>query len=199
MMTFDPKFTISEDILNKCTVFAKNSVNTSIDKYARRNQFDIETIMRQIQIGKIGEEGVYEKTSVLYPALSKPDHQIYDKKDKSWSSDLIDSPSGIHIAVKTQDIGSAISFGESWVFQYGNGGKYDCDTGVFKTVDPKHYVAFVGVNVPKRVGTLRAIVKIQWLHDKKLFKEMKKKDLRGNKVAVYYEDLEKFKDELWQL
>jgi len=199
MTTIDPKFIISENLLEKCLSFAKSSVNTSSDKYASRNQFDVEKIVKDIRVGKIGEEGVYEKVSVLYPELSKPDHQIYSKKDKSWSSDLIDEPSGIHIAVKSQDIGSAISFGESWVFQYGNGGKYDCDTGVFKTVDPKHYVAFVGVNIPKRVGTLRAIVKIQWLHDKKLFKEMKKQSLRGNKVAVYYEDLEKYKNELWQL
>lgn len=199
MTIINPKFTISEDILNKCTAFAKSSVNTSTDKYARRNQFDGEKIVKDIRNGKVGEEAVYEKVSALYPDLSLPDHQIYAKKDKSWSPDLIALASGIHVAVKSQDIESAINFGESWVFQYGNGGKYDCDIGVFKTTDPNHYVAFVGLNVPKRNGQIRAIVKVQWLHDKKLFKEMKKQSLRGNKVAVYYEDLEKYSNELWQL
>lgn len=199
MTTIDPNFIISEDILTKCLTFAKSSVNTSSDKYARRHQFDVEKIVKDIRNGKVGEEAVYAKVSSLYPDLSKPDHQIYSKKDKSWSPDLIDSTSGMHLAVKSQDIESAINFGESWVFQYGNGGQYDCDTGVFKTNDPNHYVAFVGLNVPKRKGSIRAIVKVQWLHDKKLFKEMKKQSLRGNKVAVYYEDLEKYQEELWQL
>lgn len=199
MTNINPKFTITEDLLKKCLAFAKSSVNTSTDKYASRNQYDVEKIVMDIRNGKVGEEAVYAQVSALYPELSKPDHQIYAQKDKSWSPDLIDSASGIHIAVKSQDISSAINFGESWVFQYGNGGKYDCDTGVFKTTDPNHYVAFVGLNVPKRTATIKALVKIQWLHDKKLFKEMKKQSLRGNKVAVYYEDLEKHPNELWQL
>lgn len=199
MTIIDPNFLISEDVLNKCLTFAKQSVNTSADKYASRQQFDLEKIIKDIRNGKVGEEAVYEKISALYPNLSKPDHQIYDKKNKSWSPDLADKSSGIHLAVKSQDIESAINFGESWVFQYGSGGKYDCDTGVFNDAKPNHYVAFVGLNVPKRKGSIRAIVKIQWLHTNNLFKEMKKKNLRGNKVAVYYEDLDKYKEELWQL
>lgn len=199
MTTIDPKFTITADNLIKCMAFAKSSVNTSSDKYASRNQFDIDKIIRDIRNGKVGEEGAYEKILAIYPELSKPDYQIYAKKDKSWSPDLTDSASGVHIGVKSQDRESADHFGESWVFQYGNGGKYDCDTGVFKTTDPNHYVAFIALNVPKKVGNVRAIVKVQWLHDKKLFKEMKKASLRGNKVAVYFSDLELYTDELWQL
>lgn len=199
MTTIDPKFLINEDTFNKCTSFAKASVSTSADKYARRNQFDIEKIAKDIRNGKLGEEGVYAKVISVLPKLSLPDHNIYDKKNKNWAPDLKDADSEIRIAVKSQDIDSSLSFGESWVFQFGNGGKYDCDTGVFKETDPNHYVAFVALNSPKRFGTIRALVKIQWLHDKKLFKEMKKQSLRGNKVAVYYDDLEKYKDELWQL
>ena len=199
MTTIDPKFTITLDNLLKCTAFAKSSVNTSSDKYASRNQFDIDKIMRDIRTGKIGEEGAYEKISSIYPELSKPDYQIYSKKDKSWSPDLIDSESGLHLAVKSQGIESALAFEDSWVFQYNDGKNYDCDKGVFKEVNDKHYVAFTSINVPKRIGEIRAIVKIQWLHDKKLFKEMKKQSLRGNKVAVYMDDLEQYGDQLWQL
>lgn len=186
-------------MFTKCGNFARSSVSTSTDKYARRNQFDVEKIAKDIRNGKIGEEAVYEKLLESLPDLSKPDHNIYLKGDKSWDPDLKAMESGVRVAVKSQDIESSINFGESWVFQYGMGGKYDCDTGVFKEVDDKHYVAFVALNVPKRRGELRAVVKIQWLHDKKLFKEMKKQSLRGNKLAVYYDDLIKFKEELWQL
>jgi hypothetical protein len=202
MTHIDPKFIISQDILDKCLTFAKSSVNTSSDKYARRNQFDVEKIVKDIRNGKVGEEAVYEKISAIYPQLSKPDHQIYDKKNKSWDPDLKDAASTMRLAVKSQDIESAIAFGESWVFQFNDGKKYDCDTGIFGATsisDSNHFVSFVALNVPKRTGIIKAVVKVRWLHDKKLFKEMKKQALRGNKVAVYYEDLEKYKDELWQL
>lgn len=198
-MPIESKFIITPEIYEKCSKFAKDSVNTSADKYARRNQFDVEKICKDIRNGKIGEEGVWENISKLYPALTQPDHAIYSKKNKSWDPDLKDLESGVRIGVKSQDYDSALNFGESWVFQFGNGGKYDCDSGVFKESDPNYYIAFVALNVPKRRGEIRALVKIQWLHSKKLFKEMQKQSLRGNKLAVYYDDLEKHKEELFQL
>lgn len=198
-MTIEPNFEISPEVYTKCTNFANDSVKTSADKYARRNQNDVYKIMKDIRNGKIGEEAVYAKVVERFPKISEPDHNIYDKKDKSWAPDLKDADSDLRLAVKSQDFESAVNFGDSWVFQFGNGGKYDCDTEIFKEIDPNHYVAFVSLNVPKRKGTIRAIVKVSWLHEKKLFKEMKKQSLRGNKVAVYLEDLEKYKEELWQL
>lgn len=199
-MIDDPKFEITKEMLEKCSSFADNSVGTSTDKYARRGQMNASKIRNDIRNGKIGEEGVWEKISKLYPTLSKPDHNIYDKKEKNWEPDLKDVDSGIRVAVKTQDYQSELDFSRSWVFQFGGGGKFDCDTGIFgKQLDANHYVSFVSINVPKRIGELRAVVKVQWLHDKKLFKEMKNPNLRGNKVAVYYEDLEKYADQLWQL
>jgi len=193
------QFIITPEVFEKCTTFAKKSVSTSSDKYARRNQFDVEKIVKDIRNGKIGEEGVHSLLLNKFPKLLPPDHNIYDKNNKSWEPDLKDEASDIRIAVKSQDIESAIHFGESWVFQFGNGGKYDCDTGVFKSVDDNHYVAFVALNVPKRKGEIKAIVKVQWLHDNKLFKAMQKQNLRGNKVAVYFENLQKHEKDLWQI
>lgn len=196
----DPKFEITKDILDRCFTFANDSVGTSTDRYARRGQMNPLKIRDDIRNGKIGEEAVWEKVSKLYPNLSKPDLGVYSKKEKNWDPDLKDTESSLRIGVKTQDYQSELDFSRSWVFQFGNGGKFDCDTGIFgKELDSNHYVCFVSVNVPKRIGELRALVKVQWLHDKKLFKEMKNPNLRGNKVAVYYEDLEKYSDQLWQL
>ena len=192
------KYIISDEMYQKCEQFAKDSVLTSADKYARRNQFDVEKIKKDIRNGKLGEQGTHNILSSQYPNLSQPDYQIYDKSQKNWDPDLKDT-SGIRVAVKSQDIDSAINYGESWVFQFGNGKNYDCDTAVFKEIDDNHYVAFNALNVPKRFGVIRAVVKISWLHEKKLFKEMKVHQLRGNKVAVYYEDLEKYSNELFQL
>lgn len=195
----DPKFTITEEAFDKCVTFAKDSVGTSADKYARRNQNNVSKIMDDIRNGKLAEEFVYQKLVEIYPNISTPDYTIYDKKKKSWDPDLKDPKVPIRVAVKSQEIKSEIAYGRSWVFQYGNGGKYDCDTGVFGDKDDNHYVCFVSLNVPKKVGELRALVKIQWLHDEKLFKPMKMKNLQGNKLAVYYEDLEKHADKLWQI
>lgn len=196
----EPKFEISKEIFEKCVKFGLDSAPSSSDKYARRNQSDPIKIAKDIRNGKIAEEMAYAKVVDKYPNLSQPDFNIYTKKDKSWDPDLKDADSSIRVAVKSQDIESALHYGESWVFQFGNGGKYDCDTGIFgKSIDPDHYVCFVLLNVAKRVGSLRGIVKVQWLHDKKLFKSMQKQNLQGNKVAVYYEDLEKYSNDLWQL
>jgi len=185
-------------MIETATDFAEKSVMTSADKYAKRNQSNIDRIKAQIKEGKIGEMISYQHLSQFLPEISKPDLSIFDKSKKNWDPDLKD-PSGLRIAVKSQDIVSAINYGESWVFQFGNNGNYDCDVGVFKENDDNHYVTFNSLNVPKRIGTVKALVKIKWLHEKKLFKEMKVHQLRGNKVAVYFDDLQNYENELFQL
>jgi len=195
MPAYDVKLTISEELLNKCTQFAKDSVNTSADKYARRNQSNISKIIEDIRNGKIAEEVVWSTLSKIYPNLSQPDFNIYDKKNKNWNPDLRDQSIPLKLAVKSQEIKSEIAYGRSWVFQYGNG-KFDCDTGVFGTIDDTHYVSFVSLNIPKRTAEIHAIVRIKWLHENKLFKPMKMKNLQNNKLAVYYEDLIKLPNQL---
>lgn len=199
LFMFDVNFIIDSEMFEKCTEFAEKSVETSLDKYARRNQFNKEKIIKDIRNGKIGEEIVYRSLIKNYPNLTAPDYEIYQKQDKSWDPDLRDLDSGIRIGVKSQDIESAIHFGESWVFQFNYGKSYDCDTGVFKEEDENHYIAFCSLNIPKKTGMIRGIVLVKWLHQNGLFKEMKKVSLQGNKVAIYYEDLEKFGNQLWRL
>jgi len=198
-MQLNENLVITPEIYEKCKQFAKASVSSSVDKYAKRNQFDVEKITKDIMNGKIGEELVYSQLISKFPKLNPPDHQIYSKKEKSWSPDLKDLGSGTKIAVKSQDISAEIAFSRSWVFQYNNSRKFDCDTGIFGKDQDNHYVTFVSLNVPKRMGIIRAIVKVSWLHQNKMFKEMKKQSLKGNKLAVYFDDLEKFTDELNQL
>ena len=198
-MNFNPQFVISSKVFNKCDEFAQASLDTNSNRYARRNQFNIAKIAKDIRNGKIAEEYVYQNISPFYADLTAPDYQIYAAKNKSWDPDLKSEATKLNLAVKSQDIESALAYGESWVFQFNNGGNYDCDKGIFKEKNPNHYVAFVALNVAKKTGSLRAVVKVDWLHQKHLFKEMKKKTLRGNKVAVYFEDLEKYPKQLFQL
>jgi len=192
---------ITQDMITKCAGFASASVNSSADQYARRNQYNVKKIEKDIKVGKIGEECVYNYLVEKFPTLTKPDHNIYSKENKSWDTDLKDLDSDIRISVKTQDIEASYSWGESWVFQgnFNSKVKTDYDKEVFENKNPNHYVAFVLLNVPKRVAIIKAIVKIDWLHENDLFKLMQKQSLQGNKSAVYFEDLEKYSDQLFQL
>lgn len=188
------KIIISEDIIDNCINFAQACVKGNADRYARRNQLDINKIIKDIKIGKIGEEIVYQQLVQFYPNLTKPDYTIYGSSQKSWDPDLKDLDSKLRIAVKSQDIESALNFGESWVFQFNNNANYDCDVEVFKEKNPNHYVAFIALNVPKRTAMIRGIIQIEWLHANHLFKDMKKQNLRGNKLAVYFDDLSKYEN-----
>ena len=195
-MQINININISEEIFDKAKAFADASVDSSADKYARRNQNDLEKIKQDIKTGRIGEEIVYQELKKHYPDLTAPDYNIYDASSKSWDTDLKDSASGIKIAVKTQDYRSDLEFGTSWVFQFNNNKNFDCDTEIFKDKDDNHYVALVSLNIPKRTARIRAIVKTSWLHENKMFKDMKQEYLKNNKLAVYYDDLEKFEDKL---
>lgn len=188
---------IHEDIVDRAIEFSEASVSSNANKYARRNQNDIEKIKQDIKIGRIGEEIVYLSLKDKFSDISKPDYTIYDAKDKSWDPDL--KTNNIKIAVKSQDIRSDLQFGTSWVFQFNNNKSYDCDKEIFKETNDNQYVAMVSLNVPKRQAEIKAIVKVSWLHEKKLFKDMKQEYLKGNKLAVYYEDLLNFKEDLFQL
>lgn len=204
MINIDPFFKITEEVLDKCREFAKNSIETSIDLYAVRHDFNpndpaaieraTDKFSRDITIGKIGEEFVYQKYSP-YINLSPPDYQIYSKAEKSWSPDL--KSDKISIAVKSQDIRSKLDNDESWIFQLGSKGK-DLDKEIFNSIDDNKYVSFVSLNIPKRSGQIMAVVKLSWLHKNNLFKNARSINLT-NKSAVYMDDLIEYKEDLFQL
>jgi hypothetical protein len=191
----DPNFVITPELFEKCTTFGLQSGSTSADAYAKRNQKDLSKIEKDIRNGKIAEQAVHDKLVSLYPNLSLPDFNIYSKKDKSWDPDLKDS-SGLRVAVKSQEAASALAYGESWVFEYGTSNSKG-DVGIFGKDIAKHYVCFVNLNITKLIGSIRAIVSVEWLRNNDLFKPMKLSYLTS-KRAVYYSDLEKFEN-LWQL
>lgn len=192
------KIEISPEIVQKCQKFGEECVLSNLDKYRSRNQFDKGKIIADIKCGKIGEYVIWNHLLNKFPNLSEPDINIY-VGNKSWDADLIDKSQDLKVAVKSQDYLSSCLYGDSWVFQYNKGKKYDCDTGIFGNQEDKYYVSFVSLNVPKKTAIIRGVVKVSWLHKNNLFKEMKKENLKGNKVAVYLEDLEKFSRELFQL
>src|SRR5713226_8527747 len=99
------KGNFNQELINKCKQFAKDSLPTSVDQYAKRGQDPAKQYRQIIQLtnGKLGEELSYATYLSYYPQLSQPDYNVYHKKDKSWTPDLTDELSGIRIAVKTKD------------------------------------------------------------------------------------------------
>jgi hypothetical protein len=62
----ESSFQITKDVYDLCSAFADASINTSADKYASRNQFDVEKIKKDIRNGKIAEEYVWLILSKYY-------------------------------------------------------------------------------------------------------------------------------------
>lgn len=168
----------SQDV-TKCEKFA-SEINT--DFYNSRNQFNSKKRLKDQVIGKLGEIAVYKYLFTNNKELSYPDFEIYTVKRKSWSPDLISSKN--NFLIKSQDINQAAKFSPSWMFQLG-------DKHVFKEFSEKDLVCFVLVDLDKREAEIKAIIKLEELHNKKLFKEPKLDYLKNNKRAVYFEDLKK--------
>jgi hypothetical protein len=174
--------------------FAQQSISTNIKVYAARNQPNIQKGMNDNKIGKIGEEVVCAYAQNILPDITSPDYTIYKVRNKSWEKDLQSIKANIKIGVKTQTVESANKYGESWVFQNQDKGIH----GSGKT-EENNYIAFTLIDLDNKIGIIRAIVKVSWLHNNNLFMPMKLAHLQNNKKAVYYNELLKYENELWQL
>ena len=182
------KIIFTPEDIQKCSEFSEQ-VDTTL--YAQRNQFDAIKRSADSMIGKLGEFAVYHSLLEKYPTLTEPDCKIYSAKQKSWDYDLKHEKFNLH--VKAQETLQASKFGESWIFQ-------STDKHMFQNHLDIDYVAFVKVNLMKKEAEIKAIVSVNMLHEKKLFAlPMLEKLKFANKLAVYYKDLEKYSDQLWQL
>ena len=189
------KIIFSSEDMQKCIEFSEQA-DTSL--YAQRNQWDALKRTADSKIGKLGELTVYYFLKEKYPKITYPDFKIYPAKQKSWDFDLKHTDFNLH--VKTQESMQSSKFGESWIFQFGNGKDRHYDKEIFDRITPNQYIAFVKINLMKNEGEVRAIVSLDMLHDNKLFSlPVLEKLQQANKLAVYYKDLEKYPEDLWQL
>jgi hypothetical protein len=197
---------LDPNLVAKCRKFAEDSIDTNIDAIAFRGQDPEKTerILNQITHGKVGEEATYNVYSHYYPQLSQPDHQVYQKKDKSWEEDLIDTASDIRIGVKTKRAQDAKEWGASWIFELTDkkifGSKLDG-----QNLDPRQYVSLVVVDLDNMVATVEACVHLQWLHDNDLFGPPDR-DYLDTKLTVRLDRLQWWlkrkgltAEDLWQL
>jgi hypothetical protein len=98
-----------------CKKFACDVVDTNIDEYERRNQFDKDKIIDDIYVGKIAEFATYKLLKRRGKNVVEPDCQVYGSSKKSFSADLKDGSFEYH--VKCMKASAARRFGLSWSFQ----------------------------------------------------------------------------------
>ena len=187
------KFTQEE--IDQVLDFA-NKIDTSY--YATRSQKDNEKRKQDQIIGKLGEFATFNVLKEKYPTLSPVDFKLYSKKEKSWDFDLKGENLNLH--VKSQNIFQSRKYGESWIFQKGNGTNRNYDKEVFDQLSPNQYVAFVVVDLNKYTAIVKAIVELDFLHKKDLFKFPVLEKLRiANKMAIYFSDLREYQNKLCAL
>ncbi len=185
----------TQEQLDQCWEFA-NNIDTSY--YLNRSQDDDNKRKKDQVVGKLGEIAIYHSLKDKYPALSYPDFKIYSSKDKSWDFDLKADDLNLHC--KSQEIKSSKKFGESWTFQRGDGKSRHYDKEIFERKTPNQYVGFVIVDLNNNSATIKAIVELDFLFKKDLFKLPILSKLRdNNKSVVYFNDMKKFTTKLWAL
>lgn len=189
------KYSFSQEELDICKKFSE-SVDTS--HYSKRGQNNEQKRQKDALVGKLGEFAVFQSLKGKVPNITEPDVQVYSAKQKSWDFDI--KGDGINLHVKTQDIEQGEKYGVSWIFQYGNGKNQHYDKEIFDNLTPNQYIAFVSLSLKDSLAIIRAIVKLEFLHDRKLFGLPKLEHLqKANKKAVYLKDIERYSDQLFQL
>lgn len=189
------KYFFSQEELDICKKFSE-SVDTS--HYSKRGQNNEQKRQKDALVGKLGEFAVYHSFKDKVSNMTQPDVQIYTAKQKSWDFDL--KGDGVNLHVKTQDIEQGEKYGVSWIFQYGNGKSQHYDKEIFDSLTPNQYIAFVSLSLKDNFAIIRAVVKLEFLHEKKLFGLPKLEHLqKANKKAVYLKDIERYLTELNQL
>ena len=84
------------------------------EKVATKAFFDIVN-------GKCGEFAAYNALCAVFPQVSEPSLEIFEKRRKSYDADLVvrdkDGTVLMNVHVKTQTADSIKRYGKSWLFQ----------------------------------------------------------------------------------
>lgn len=166
-----------QDDIDFCVEFAEECVETNADEYARRNQNDLDKIVTDISIGKMGEIAVYDYLLDRGFSPSEPDFEIYAKHQKQHDYDI--STEDFDVSVKTQQYFSADRFGTSWLFQK------DYIDRMFDSYQDNHFLALCLQD--EELIEILAIIPFDMALD--FMSEPKLDKLRNNKYALYWDDI----------
>ena len=169
------KIKISKYYLDKCRDFAEKQLKGSKDLYAYRGEHNLEKMLEDIVVGKLGECAVYKYLSDRGLYCTRPDFKIYEAKRKSFDADLFCENCPVH--VKSQSVLSSKRYGSSWLFQKSDS-LLKCDT-------TQEFMAFTKVDGDEVdiLGIVRAID----IQD--LYGECAVFRYRKTKVALYWDEV----------
>ena len=169
------KIILGQAIISKAKKFAEDVVRT-VD-YKDSNQSNTAKIRDDHFISKLGEEAVKKVFEERGNEVTGPDYNVYHKKKKSWSADLIINK--IEVAVKTQKKSAANKYGLSWTFQSSPVRK----DPILK--NPEAWVCFVEYDDENFSCTVFPPKKIRQLR----MKQPRLQHMLGKKKVVYAADL----------
>ena len=180
----EPKIVISDDIVRDVERFADAQVDTVVEHYKERYQFNIDKMTDDIIVGKLGEFAVYNYLKNSKHGCTKPDLKVYPKEEKRFKSDLIYGR--WRMCVKSQSMEQSKVFGLSWTFQSGGNGVGHRDhilDGVVKWM-------FAGCLVDGNTVYIKTIIPMEIVLDEGVLKEPKMSIYYGVKKVLYHKDLE---------
>ena len=170
------KISIDAETYQKCRKFAEDRLALSANLYKRRGEHNEAKISDDILIGTLGEFGVYKYLTEKGILVSEPDLKIYEKRNKTFASDLRNET--LDIAVKSQAPSSIKRYGASWLFQRSD--------KLVSAPNDRSYIAFTSVDgmVVEILGIVKAVDLLPY------YAECKVPMYRGTKVALYLKDFQ---------
>jgi hypothetical protein len=171
---------IGKAAIDKCIKFADERIEGSKNLYTYRGESNLSKMREDLEIGVVGEMGVYKYMVDKGYECSKPDLKIYEDRRKSFDADLFSGDIKIHI--KSQGIGSAKRYGNSWLFQRSD--------SLVKNPSEHDLICFTNVNLEAKEVTVLGFCWAKDIVNNDKFAECKVFRYRHTKVAIYFKDLE---------
>lgn len=168
--------------LRRAKDFAHNrSMNTKL--YSSRGGFKYMDLV----VGALSEIAAHRYLWNNGIECTEPDFAIYSNKNKSYDADLVapfdKAPYEHYFHIKGQSIAQANKpWANSWLLQ-----KND---PIVQNTDKNHFLICTVVDPELLEVEILGKVKLNLLHDHKLFKKPVIKTLQENKVAIYWSDIE---------
>jgi hypothetical protein len=180
------KVKISKYIYNKIQSFADKRVEGSRDLYNYRGKSTDSKLREDIMIGTMGEYAVYQVLRESGLNCSKPDLTIYSTSRKSFDPDLLASSDteNWQLHVKSQGVESEKRYGRSCLFQRKD--------KLITEADANDFIAFTSVNLETREVDVVGFVNVRQITELKLWEECKVEWFRKTKLALYFDNLDKY-------
>lgn len=160
---------VSEEEVEVALEFAaKRSGDVAV--YESRGGFKSSDIVN----GALAEIAVFNVLVDLFPDVTEPDFNIYDKSRKTFDADL--KAGDLHFHVKGQSISSAERYTESWLMQ-----RFD---PILKRPKENHFLVPCVVDVDRRLVLIHGMIPLVDIVKENAIDECTVPRFRATKVAL---------------